>query len=85
VSPALAAGVGMAAVFGAAANTPLALVVMAVEVLGAAVLPHAVLATVSAWYLTGRRGLHAGQRVAVTKDGEDATSLESQGLPPHQG
>ena len=48
----------MAAVFGAAANTPLALSIMAVELLGAAVLPHVALVTVVAYLLTGQRGIY---------------------------
>src|SRR5213079_2316083 len=38
----IGAGVGLAAVFGAAANTPLALSIMAVELLGSAIFPHVV-------------------------------------------
>ncbi len=39
----LAAGVGLAAVFAASANTPLSLSIMAVELVGAPVLPHVVI------------------------------------------
>ena len=66
---ALAAGVGMAAVFGAAANTPLALSLMAVELLGGAVLPHVALVTVVAYLLTGHRGIYPAQRIARLKHG----------------
>lgn len=65
----LGAGVGLAAVFGAAANTPLALSVMAVEVLGANVLPHAALVTVIAYLLTGHRGIYPSQRLVRRKHG----------------
>lgn len=58
----LGAGVGLAAVFGAAANTPLALTVMAVELLGASILPHAAIVCVLAYALTGRRGIYSAQR-----------------------
>jgi H+/Cl- antiporter ClcA len=58
----LAAGVGLAALFGAAANTPLAMVVMAVELLGPNVLPHVALVTVLAYMLTGQRSIYTGQR-----------------------
>ncbi len=57
----LAAAVGLAAVFGAAANTPLALSIMAVELFGAAVLPHVVVVTVVARLLKGRRSIYAAQ------------------------
>ncbi len=66
---ALAAGVGMAAVFGAAANTPLALSIMAVELLGGAVLPHVAIVTVVAYLLTGQRGIYPSQRIARLKHG----------------
>lgn len=65
----LAAGVGLAAVFAAASNTPLALSVMAVELLGAAVLPHVVIVAVVAYFLTGHRSIYGAQRVARTKGG----------------
>ena len=65
----LAAGVGLAAVFGAAANTPLALAVMAVELLGAAVLPHVLIVTVVAYLASGHRGIYPSQRIARGKLG----------------
>ncbi len=55
----LAAGVGMAAVFGAASKTPLALSIMAVELCGAAILPHVLLVTSLASLLSGRRSIYA--------------------------
>jgi H+/Cl- antiporter ClcA len=58
----LAAGVGLAALFGAAANTPLAMVVMAVELLGPNVLPHVALVTVAAYMLSGQRSIYTGQK-----------------------
>ncbi len=65
----LAAGVGLAAVFGAAANTPIALSIMAVELLGAAVLPHVVIVTVVAYLVSGQRGIYPAQRIARLKHG----------------
>jgi H+/Cl- antiporter ClcA len=66
----LAAGVGLAALFGAAANTPLALSVMAVELLGASVAPHVVIVSVIAYLLSGHRGIYPAQRLARRKSGE---------------
>jgi H+/Cl- antiporter ClcA len=66
---ALGAGVGMAAVFGAAANTPIALSVMAVELLGAGVLPHVFVVTVVAYLLSGHRGIYPAQRLVRLKQG----------------
>ena len=65
----LGAGVGLAAVFGAASNTPLALTIMAVELLGANVLPHAAIVCVLAYVLTGHRSLYPSQRIARMKLG----------------
>lgn len=66
----LAAGVGLAALFGAAANTPLALSVMAVELLGANVAPHVVIVSVIAYLMSGHRGIYPAQRLARRKSGE---------------
>ncbi|RYZ09427.1 MAG: chloride channel protein [Myxococcales bacterium] len=57
----LAAGVGMAATFAAAANTPLALSLMAVELLGASTLPHVVIVSALAYWMTGQRSIYAAQ------------------------
>ncbi len=58
----LGAGVGLAAVFAAASNTPLALSVMAVELLGVQVMPHVVIVCALAYALTGRRSIYSSQR-----------------------
>ncbi len=65
----IGAGVGLAAVFGAAANTPIALSIMAVELLGAAVFPHVVIVSVIAYLLTGHRGIYPSQRISRRKHG----------------
>lgn len=57
----LGAGVGLAAVFAAASNTPIALSVMAVELLGANVLPHVAIVAVVAHVLTGDRSIYTSQ------------------------
>jgi H+/Cl- antiporter ClcA len=67
---ALGAGVGLAAVFAAAANTPLALSIMAMELLGAPVFPHVVIVCVVAYVLTGQRGIYPSQRLLSGKWGE---------------
>lgn len=66
---ALGAGLGMAAVFAASANTPLALSVMTVELLGANALPHVVIVCVLAYLMVGHRGIYTAQRVARRKYG----------------
>jgi H+/Cl- antiporter ClcA len=71
----LAAGIGMAAVFGAAANTPLALSIMAVELLGSNVFPHVMIVAVVAYIASGHRSIYPAQRVGraklATKDHEE--------------
>jgi H+/Cl- antiporter ClcA len=65
----LGAGVGIAAVFGSAANTPIALSIMAVELLGAPVFSHVMIVTVIAYILTGHRGIYPAQRLVRRKHG----------------
>lgn len=65
----LGAAVGMAALFAAAANTPLALSIMAVELVGASVLPHVAIVAAVAYLLTGHRGIYPSQRIARLKHG----------------
>ena len=65
----LGAGVGIAAVFGAAANTPVALSIMAVELLGSAAFPHVMIVVVVAYVLSGHRGIYPAQRLHVRKHG----------------
>ena len=65
----LAAGVGMAATFAAASNTPLALSIMAVELLGAHALPHVAIVCVLAYLLAGHRSIYPAQRLLEKKAG----------------
>ena len=60
----LGAAVGLAALFAAAANTPLALSIMAVELFGANVLPHALIVCVIAYLLSGHASIYPAQRLA---------------------
>lgn len=64
---ALTAGVCMAAMFAAASNTPLALSIMAVELLGASALPHVVIVCVVAYLMTGSRSIYPSQRLLREK------------------
>lgn len=65
----LGATLGIAAVFGAAANTPVALSIMAVELVGAGAFPHVLIVTVIAYILTGHRGIYPAQRLLRRKHG----------------
>ncbi len=65
----LAAGVGLAGVFAAAANTPISLSIMAVELLGRNLMPHVVIVCVVAYLITGHRGIYPSQRLTRFKTG----------------
>ena len=78
----LAAGVGLAALFGAASNAPIALSIMAVELLGASVAPHVVIVSVIAYLLSGHRGIYPAQRLARTKSGEAIAPIALRDYPP---
>jgi H+/Cl- antiporter ClcA len=65
----LGAGLGVAAVFGAAANTPIALSIMAVELIGGAAFPHVLIVAAIAYILTGHRGIYPAQRLLRRKHG----------------
>jgi H+/Cl- antiporter ClcA len=79
IPPELGAGVGMAAVFASASKTPLALSIMAVELLGANVLPHVVIVCVVAYVLTGRRSIYPSQ---LRSSGEPADGSAGDGSAP---
>jgi H+/Cl- antiporter ClcA len=85
---ALGAGVGLAAVFAASANTPLALSIMAVELLGAPLFPHVVIVCVVAYVLTGHRSIYPAQRLRIGKAGERRSrgvALRDLAATPPQG
>ena len=65
----LGAGVGMAAVFATASNTPIALSIMAVELLGADVLPHVMIVCAVGYLISGHRSIYPSQRVRDGKLG----------------
>jgi H+/Cl- antiporter ClcA len=65
----LGAGVGLAAVFAAASNTPLALSIMAMELLGAPILPHVAIVCVLSYVLSGHRSIYSSQRLFRGKGG----------------
>ncbi len=65
----MGAGIGMAAVFASSANTPLALSIMSMELLGAPMFPHVVIVCVLAYLLSGHRSIYPSQRVIHSKSG----------------
>jgi H+/Cl- antiporter ClcA len=63
----LLAALGFAAVFGAAANTPIACTIMAMEIFGWQLGPLALLACWIAYQVTGHVGIYKNQKVARSK------------------
>lgn len=58
----LLASVGFAAVFGAAANTPLACTIMAMELFGARIGPYAFVGCFVAYLVSGQHGIYRSQK-----------------------
>jgi H+/Cl- antiporter ClcA len=63
----LLAALGFAAVFGGAANTPIACSIMAVELFGVEVAPFALIACLTSYYFSGHHGIYRSQRILVKK------------------
>lgn len=61
------AAIGFAAVFAGAANTPLACTLMGIELFGAELAVPLAVACVTAYVLSGHRGIYSSQRVSLSK------------------
>lgn len=68
IDPRLAAAATLAAVFGAASNTPIACAVLAVELFGGGLALPAAVVCVVAYAVSPERGIYDGQRTGATKD-----------------
>lgn len=64
---ALLAGMGFVAVFGAAANTPLASTIMAIELFGLPAGAFAGIACVVSYFFSGHAGIYRAQRIGLSK------------------
>lgn len=67
VSRPLLTALGFAAVFGAAANTPIACAIMAAELFGPKILPYSFLTCWVAYYLSGHIGIYKNQKLVHSK------------------
>ncbi|WPB54960.1 voltage-gated chloride channel family protein [Xylophilus sp. GOD-11R] len=77
------AAIGFVAVFAGAANTPIATIVMAVELFGPAIGPLAAVACITSYLASGHQGIYRAQRSGRRKFDapvEDATG-ENSGAP----
>ena len=63
----LLAGLGFIAVFAAATNTPLASIILGVELFGGEYLLYYAISCVLAYYFSGHKGIYHSQRVEVSK------------------
>ncbi|WP_090208011.1 voltage-gated chloride channel family protein [Pseudomonas asplenii] len=64
---AMLAGLGFVAVFAGAANTPLATIVMAMELFGPEIAPFAAIACIASYLVSGHTGIYNAQRVGQGK------------------
>jgi H+/Cl- antiporter ClcA len=71
LAPSLLAGMGFAAVFAGAANTPIASTLMAIELFGAEAGVYAGIACVVSYLCSGHAGIYHAQRVGQKKHGRD--------------
>lgn len=69
VPPSLLAAFGFVAVLAAAANTPIAAAVMAIELLPANEAVYAALAAATAFLMVGHRSVYASQKLGLSKSG----------------
>jgi H+/Cl- antiporter ClcA len=76
LDPALVAAATLAAVFGAAANTPIACTVLAIELFGGEIAVPAAVVCIVAYAVSSERGIYDGQRRGATKD------LRATATPP---
>lgn len=65
----LMAGLGFIAVFSAATNTPIACMVMGVELFGGEHIVYLAVASFTAYYFSGHSGIYHAQRLVVSKTG----------------
>ncbi len=68
IPPMLAAAAALAAVFGAAANTPIACAVLTMELFGAAMIVPSAIVCITAYAVSPERGIYQGQWPGSTKD-----------------
>jgi H+/Cl- antiporter ClcA len=69
----LFAGLGFIAVFAGATNTPIACMIMGIELFGSENIIYYAVACFTAYYFSGHAGIYGSQRIAVTKFHESTT------------
>ncbi len=67
LDPGIFAAMGFVGVLAGAANTPIAMSILAVELFGSAVAPYAAVVCIVSFLMTGHRGIFATQRLTLRK------------------
>ncbi|PKM99117.1 MAG: voltage-gated chloride channel [Elusimicrobia bacterium HGW-Elusimicrobia-2] len=67
IDPGLGAAVGMVSVLAGAANTPIAAVILSMELFGAEVVPMCAVAAGVSFLMTGHRSVYPSQKIALNK------------------
>ncbi|MEA2081936.1 MAG: chloride channel protein [Elusimicrobiota bacterium] len=67
LDPALCAAVGMVSILAGAANTPIAAVILAMELFGADIVPMCAVSAVVSFLMTGHRSVYPSQKIALRK------------------
>ncbi|HTK00602.1 MAG TPA: voltage-gated chloride channel family protein [Bordetella sp.] len=79
------AGLGFVAVFAGAANTPIATIVMAIELFGPDIAPFAAVACIAAYLFSGHTSIYHAQRVGHAKHRMLPEGLRVSELRAYQG
>ena len=67
VSPSLLAALGLIAVFGCAANTPITTLMLGIDLFGAEATPYFILVAVVSYYVSGHHGIYSSQTIVTAK------------------
>jgi len=67
ISPSLLAALGLLAVFGSATNTPIATIVLGIELFGINALPFYIISVLISYYTLGHHGIYSSQIIHRTK------------------
>jgi H+/Cl- antiporter ClcA len=68
VEPSLLAALGMIAVFGCAANTPLTTIMLGIELFGVEGAPYYIMAALISYYVIGHTGIYSSQKIYTSKE-----------------
>lgn len=67
ISPSFLAALGMIAVFGAAANTPITVIMLGIDLFGSQAIPYYVLTALISYTVSGHRGIYGSQVIIRSK------------------